>query len=178
MKKRNIIISIALSAILLAILTIPTIHASGQKYNCICNHYNANDVNTVYDEATGVGVTGSISDYGSYFWLISYSFVRDLGGYYQPAPPNDNLMYIHYEWTDTGTNSHNDITYNYPTNPSWIHPYYPFGSFAYYGQQDNVAFWTNQGTYAGGSASSWFEWPPYPSAMWYDQGSLTSVSMP
>jgi hypothetical protein len=177
MKKSNIALTLALSAILLAFLSssLTPVLATDPKSWCVCNHYDEREVNTQWDEVTGTGVTGYYS--GNTFWMIYYILYRGLGGFYQPpSPPNIAAMNVHYKWTDSYGNHNTDTTYNYPT-PTWTYPYDPFGQgFSYHVQIDYVYAWPSGGTYAEGSSSSWFQWPPYPYTYWYDQGSLAAVS--
>jgi hypothetical protein len=177
MKKSTIAISLALSAVLLAVLTLPAVYADDEINDCKCNHYSIYAENTAYDEYTATGVTGHLS--GGHFWKIDYIFQRGLGGYYQPAPPNVHLMEIHYEYFEDGLGYQYDFTWNYPV--PWTYPVNPFGGdYPYYHcQTKNLPIYNViNGEYAGGKTSSWFQWPPYPYTYWYCSGSLAQVFAP
>ena len=181
MIKRSFIPCIAFSAILLTVLMIPTVRANFLVMSCICDHFNVSAENGYYDEYTATGIEGSST--GAYFDWLNYTFQRGLGGYYSPAPPYVNLMDVYGEWIKNGDFYWISTTWNYPypgydSYGTWQYPYYglywtwPYHAQTYYYYTSNI----DGTTYVGASTGSYFPWPPYPYAMWYDDGGLTWIT--
>jgi hypothetical protein len=177
MKKSKVLEVMILSAALLALVvlpTFPTIRAQdySEKNACKCNHFDITAENTAYDEYTGIALTARYYPGYKFFWM-NFSFVRGLGGFYSPAPPDYNTMYSMREWFENGMGYR--IYYLTDTPNPWFYPFNPFGAFNYYAQNFSDYGDVIQGEYGGCRASSWFRWPPFPWAFWYCSGDLGQV---
>ncbi len=129
---------------------------------------------TIWDMYTGTAVHAEgWCEYG-YFEYFYVDHTRGLGGYYSPAPPLVDQMTCMDEWFDWGMGYR--YTYDINSPIPWTYPFDPFNQgFDYHVQESIIPQYPIQCLYVGGTTDSYFPWPPFPTAMWFDEGSRAYV---